>query len=151
MIVRRLAVPPRPRLELLIGEDVVQAEHRLPVADGRKRRRGWRADPLRRGLKRDQIAKLCLERTQLAHQGIELGVSDLRRVEDVVPVVVVLNGLPEFFDATPGLGGGQRRDGRTLSGRTSGRDATFCCNAIYRAIGQTPFGVPEVTRRPWRG
>jgi hypothetical protein len=53
-----------PRVELVEREHVVQRQHRRPVLDGREqlRRRGG-ADPLRRGIGRDQLGERILERT----------------------------------------------------------------------------------------
>jgi hypothetical protein len=67
---------------------------------------GERRSPntLRRAVRRHELGKLLLEPTQLPHELVVLGVGDLGIVEDVVPVVVVVDEVAELLDPTLGLG-----------------------------------------------
>ena len=79
--------PVRPAAQVLIGEDVVQAEQPLQVLD-RGEQRGYRpVHGLGRRVGRAQVRVLLLERAQLAHRGVVLDVGDRGRIEDVVPVI----------------------------------------------------------------
>ena len=51
----------------------------------------------------DEVRVLGLEPLELVHQRVELGVGDLRLVEDVVALFVVANQSPEFCDAFGGI------------------------------------------------
>ncbi len=57
---------------------------------------GLAADPLSRRVGRDEPGVLCLQRSKLVQQRVVLVVADLRIVEDVVPVVVVFDLLPQL-------------------------------------------------------
>ena len=57
---------------------------------------------LRGGVRRAQLGVLFLERDQLTQQIVVLGIRDLRIVEDVVAVVVVLEDPPELGGARRG-------------------------------------------------
>jgi hypothetical protein len=58
-----------------------------------------RADPLGRRIGRDQLRVLVLERLQLVVEPVVLGVGDLRVVEDVVAVEVVVDLLAQLVEA----------------------------------------------------
>jgi hypothetical protein len=80
--------PLGPLGDLLIAERVVEAEHPLQVVD-RGEVGGERAtDPLRRRLGRAQVGIRLLERLQLAHHPVVVGVGHRRRVRDVVRELV---------------------------------------------------------------
>ncbi len=86
--------PLGPGGELLVVHRVVQAEQPLPVLDRGEQQGRRAADPLRGRLRGDQGGVLRLQPLQLAHQRVELGVADDRRVLLVVagPVVRDLGG-----------------------------------------------------------
>ena len=67
------------RAQLLFVVGVVERQHRQQVLDGREPFGRAAADALRRRVGRDEIGMLGLERLQLAHQRVELGVGDLGR------------------------------------------------------------------------
>ncbi len=77
--------------ELLVVHRVVQAEQPLAVLDLGEQLGDGAADPLGRGVRRDERRVLGLQRLQLAHQPVELGVADDRCVLLVVPDPVVLD------------------------------------------------------------
>jgi hypothetical protein len=56
------------------------------------------SNPLCRRIGRDQSGMLSLKLLQLPHEGIKLGVTDLRLVENVIKIFVVPNLLAESFD-----------------------------------------------------
>src|SRR5690606_22680704 len=47
----------------------------------------------------DQVGMLLLERAQLPHEVVVLGVADSRRVENVIAMVGLTDLFPEFGDA----------------------------------------------------
>ena len=76
-------------LHILLGEGIVEREHRhlvhhLPEGGARRARHA-----LRRGVRRDQLGVLRLQRAQLLHQPVVLGVGNLRLIEHVVAVIVL--------------------------------------------------------------
>ena len=62
------------------------------------------AHALGRRVRREQLGVLALEVAQLAQQRVVLGVADLRVVEDVVAVVVVLELPPQLVGARSAAG-----------------------------------------------
>jgi hypothetical protein len=88
-----------PLLERLVGRDLLQRAHRRRVLDLRELVRGRRADTLRRAIRRLQVRMLALEGEQLFPKPVELGVRDLRCVEDVVAVQVVVDDLAQLVHA----------------------------------------------------
>ena len=76
---------------------------------GSNRSSGLPADALRRRVGRPQLGVLLLERAQLAQQVVVLGVRDLRVVEHVVAVVVVLELAPQLRGPRGRLAGALRR------------------------------------------
>ncbi len=80
-----------PRGEFLVRERVVERQHRDTVVDGRERRRRLAAGTLRRRVGDDERRVLGLEGAKLAHEGVELGVGDLRFVLEEIAIVVVLD------------------------------------------------------------
>ena len=93
-------------------EHVVQAQHPLGVLDGGEQGGERPGDPLGGRLRGTQRRVLVLQPGQLAHERVVLAVGDRRRVEDVVPVCVVVDlradrGVPLPGDRGrlgPGLG-----------------------------------------------
>src|SRR5688500_14982447 len=79
------------RLQLIFVVRVVQAEHWLSVADGRKAVSRPAADALRRGIDGNEVGVIALEILELAQQRIELGVGDFRRGLDVIALFVMAN------------------------------------------------------------
>ena len=104
----------RPRVELLERERVVEREHRRAVRDRREQLVGRRADPLRGESAVISSGKRVLEVAQLAHQLVVLGVADLRLVEHVVAVRVVVDLLAELLDADLRLGAARARRSRLI-------------------------------------
>ena len=96
--------PLAPRVELLPGERVVQREHRNPVPRGGEQLRRRAADALRRAVGGDELGERLFQRPELPHELVVLGVGDLRVVQDVVPIVVVVDEVPELLDASLGVG-----------------------------------------------
>ena len=94
-----------PGREILGGEDVVEAQHAFGVLDRREPGGKAAADPLRRGLGRDQRRMLCLERLEFLQQPVELAVGHRRRIEDVVAELRVGDGLRQLGMPRGGLGG----------------------------------------------
>ena len=72
---------------------------------------GCRADALGGRVRVSQLRVFLLERDELVVEAVVVGVGHLRVVEDVVPVVVVLDLLPEPLDLTTGVLRGARRCG----------------------------------------
>ena len=68
-----------------------------------KARNGGAGDALRRGVRRDQVGILRLERAQLDHQLIVAGVRNLRLVQLVVALVVVRDLRAQLRDSSFGV------------------------------------------------
>ena len=73
------------------------------MLDRREERRRRAAHRLRRRIGGLQLREAVLERAQLAHQVVVLGVGHLGVVEDVIAVAMVLDLGPELLDAELGL------------------------------------------------
>ena len=97
--------PSVPRAQLLLVARVGQGEHRLRVADGLEALRGRGADALAGGVGGEEVGVLGLERAQLVHEPVVLGVGDLGGVLGVVEAVVVLEQPAQLAHA---VGGGPR-------------------------------------------
>src|SRR5581483_2747231 len=80
-----------PGTKLVFGEDVPQAEHGHRVDHDLERLERRAADTLRRRVRRLELRVILLQRAQLPHELIELGIRDLRLVERVIAVVVVFD------------------------------------------------------------
>ena len=74
-------------------------QRREPPPDGAPHR-------LRRGILGDELGELALERFELVHERVVLGVGHAGGVTDVVGVAVLLDGLAQFASAF--LGGFER-------------------------------------------
>jgi hypothetical protein len=81
--------------QLLLVECVAQRQHGHRVRHLRKRGAGGGAHPLGGGIADDQARMRRLQRLELAHQAVVLGVRDLRVVEHVVAMVVVRDLLAQ--------------------------------------------------------
>jgi hypothetical protein len=102
---------------------------------------GRSTDAMRRRARVVELRVGLLERLQLVEQPVVLGVLDLRIVEDVVPVVVVLEQAAQLGGALGGLGG---RRGRHLVDRIG---AGFVRNASNRRLaGGLPLPPPAESR-----
>ena len=91
------ALVERPELGLVVG--VVETEHRLGVADLVELLADAAAHALRWRVGRDERRMLLLELQELAQQIVELRVTDLRLVGDVIALFVVADEPPELGDA----------------------------------------------------
>src|SRR6266542_2576342 len=59
----------------------------------------WRgADAPRWGIRRDEIGKCRLQFLQTAHQLVVFCVADLRAIENVVPMIMIVELLPQCLD-----------------------------------------------------
>jgi len=100
-----------PGPELLLGERVVEREHRRPVRDGGEQVGRRSPDALRGRVGGDQLGVGILQRAQLADELVVLGVGDLGIVEHVVAVRVEVDQLAQLLDADLGLGARALVDG----------------------------------------
>jgi len=91
------------RTQLVVGVGVVEAEHPLCMRDGRETCGHASADALGRRIEGDELRMLGFEADEFGHQGVELGVGDLRLVEHVVALFVVPDEPPQFLDAVLGI------------------------------------------------
>ena len=57
------------------------------------------AHPLRGGIGRDQFRVLLLQVLQFPEQPVVFGIGNDGGVEDVIAVIMVIDGVPEFVDA----------------------------------------------------
>ncbi len=110
--------------ELLLAEDVVEAEHALGVRHGREER-GLRpaADGLRGAVLAAERRVRFLERLELVHERVVLGVAERARVRPVVLVAVALDLGAERVHPGGGrleVGGRGRGDGVVRGGRVGG-------------------------------
>ena len=94
------AHPPVEVAQLLLAESVAEREHGRGVHDFREPRERRRAHPLGRGVGTPEARMRFLQRHELAHQAIVLGVRNLGVVEDVVAVVVVLDAFAKLGRAS---------------------------------------------------
>ena len=100
--------PGPPGRQLLVGERVVQAHHRLEVVHRGELGGDGSADLLGRRVGRAQLGELLLELLEAAHPLVEVGVVQRRVVEHVVAPAGVLDLLGQGAVLLAGLG---RRDG----------------------------------------
>ncbi len=54
------------------------------------------SDALGRRVRRDQFRMFCLQALQLLHQAVKLRIADLRRVQDVIEVLVAADLFAQF-------------------------------------------------------
>jgi hypothetical protein len=100
------AHPRDPGAQLLLRARVGQRQHRDLVADLRQRGDRLAADALRRRVGREELGVGCLDRAQLVEQRVVLVVADLRIVEDVVAVAVVVQLVAQLRGARLRVGRG---------------------------------------------
>ncbi len=81
--------------DLILGEGIFQAEHRPRMRDLCERGSRSGAEPLRRGVRPNQLRKAFLQFAVLADQRIIVRVADLRRVPVVIQFVVARDLLRE--------------------------------------------------------
>ena len=135
---------------LLLAEGVGEGEHGHLVHDLRKGFQGGGPHPLGRRVGDDEVGKARLQVLELAQEPVVLGVRNLRRIEDVVEVVVVLDE-PAQLGGAQAYGGGRflhyrhkgraaRPPARTPNGRP-GRQADL-------RVGQYPGPNPGGPQRP---
>ena len=84
---------------LLALEGVRQAEHRRAMGDLGEGVGGWTTDPLRRGVRRDQLGELRFQLDQLTEQRVVFRVGDLRVIEHVVLAVGAVDEFAQLEDA----------------------------------------------------
>ena len=102
---------PNPHVELaqLVGaERVPQAEHRHVVTDGWEPTLDRSADPLGRRVLAHELGIRGLELGQLPEQAVVVAVADGGGVEDVVPVIRLIQQATQLLDAGGGFGGRHR-------------------------------------------
>ena len=87
---------------LLLGEGIVEAEHRQSMADLGEEGGGRGAHLLRRAVLADQMRKLRLQRRVAPHQRIIVGVRNLGRILGMIEAIVMRDLAREPFQ----LGGG---------------------------------------------
>jgi hypothetical protein len=92
-----------------VGEGVAEAQHRHVVAHGRETALDRRTDALGRRIGRDELGVRRLQLVQLPEEQVVLPIGHRRCVEDVVPVVGILEQGPKLRGA-----GGRIRDGHRL-------------------------------------
>src|SRR6185295_11603866 len=96
-----------------------------------------RADALRRAVGALQLRVLALELEELVPEPVELGVRDLRLVEDVVAVEVVVDRVAQLRDASL-LWLGLRPRGHRAAPPASGRPRRRPSRAGARPDGSSP-------------
>ena len=119
-----------PRGQLLLVARVGEREHRLEVRHLLELVERLAADPLRRRVRRAQLLVVGLEVAQLVQQRVVLRIRDLRVVEDVVAVAVVLELSPQLL--------GSRRGVACLTQRPLSRDAAGARGRSPRAPPRQP-------------
>ena len=88
--------PRRPAVQLLVAEGIVQAHHLDQVLNRSERGRDRPADLLGRRVGCAQCWESVLQRLEVAHRGVEVGVGQRRRVEHVVAPASVLDPLAQL-------------------------------------------------------
>ncbi len=81
------------------GRHLLERAHRCDVLDLAEAVRRRPPDPARRRVVARELRMLLLQGLQLVVEPVVLGVGDLRVVEDVVPVVVMVDELTQLGDA----------------------------------------------------
>ena len=110
--------PEHPGLQLLLVARVRERQHRLEVAHLVELVERLRPHALGGRVRGQQVGVLGLEVAQLVEQRVVLGVRDLRVVEDVVAVAVVIELLAQLADPLLGAAGGGAHTSRA-AGRSS--------------------------------
>jgi hypothetical protein len=89
--------PPVPCGQFLGRVSIIQAEHRARVAHLPEAFGGLAAHALGGRVGREQIGDLGLDALQLVHQRVVCSVANLRRVEDVIEVLVAAKFGAQFL------------------------------------------------------
>ncbi len=111
-----IAHPGDPGPQLVRGARVRQRQHPLGVAHLLEVADRFTADPLGRGIRGDELGMVGLDLAELVDQGVVDVVADLRIVEDVIPVAVVVELLAQLRGALCRRG---RAHGSTAPASTS--------------------------------
>ena len=119
-----------PRGQLLLVARVGEREHRLEVRHLAELVERLASDPLSRRVRRAQLLVVGLEVAQLVQQRVVIRIRDLRVVEDVVAVAVVLELSPQLL--------GSRRGVACLTQRPLSRDAAGARGRSPRAPPRQP-------------
>src|ERR1700733_8075171 len=93
-----------PGAQLLLGAHVAEREHRLEVADLLQTTHGFATDSLGGRVGGEELGVISLDPAQLVEQAIIGVVADLRVIENVVLVRVVLQLLAQLLGARGGVG-----------------------------------------------
>ena len=88
---------------LILGECILEAEHRPRMRDLGKRGRRRCAKPPRRRIRADQVRETLLQLAVLADQSVIVRVADLRRVPVVVELVVARDLLRQPHQPVGGI------------------------------------------------
>ena len=87
------------RHQLLFAVRVVDRQHRPKMRDRLEALFGLSADTLCGGVGRDEIGVRLFETRQITHEAVKPGVCDLRRVADVVQVLMTSDVVPQTPDS----------------------------------------------------
>jgi hypothetical protein len=88
--------------ELVLAVGIVEAEHRHQMRDGLEAFGGPATHALCRRVGVGQLGVCLFDRPKLAHESVELGVGDLRRVVHVVALFVMADESSQFVSALGG-------------------------------------------------
>ena len=97
-LARQLAHASIPVAQFLFAVYVVERQHRPRVRHLREAFFRLAAHALRRRIGRHQLRMLGLQRLQLPHQRIEIGIGNLRRIQPIVQMLMVANRLAQLLD-----------------------------------------------------
>ena len=140
-----VAHPGDPRAQLVGRSRVREREHPLGMAHLLQVADRLAPDPLRRRVGRDQLWVLGLDRAELIDQPVVRIVPDLRIIEDVIPVTVVVELLAQLGGA---LGHGGRAHGSTAPASTSSAAGWISRARSYRCSASSPL---RSVRSKWIG
>ena len=104
------------RLDIFVAESVIQRQHGCTVAERLEFRQRCAAHPLRRRIGRQQLGVLLLKPLKLGKQAVVFGIGDLRIVEDVIAVVVILKLLAQRRCASNQVSVGHQANSLSASG-----------------------------------
>ena len=90
-------------VHLLVAEGVVEGEHGHLVAHLAEALQGLRPHALGGGVGRHELRPAGFELLQLAHEAVVLGIRDLRLVEHVIEIVVVIDLAAQRLHAPPDI------------------------------------------------
>src|SRR5262249_36230650 len=85
------------------GEGVIEAQHGERMEHRAECLQRCGPDALCGGVRPDQIGKRCFQFLQAAHQLVVLGVSDLRIIEDVIAIAMMMKLVVQLLDLSLGL------------------------------------------------